>query len=345
MVMFNHNAIQLSTPLVTSVCTLKKVPVKSSLSMMDNITFNASDSNQQLSPVSRDSALFLLLILITTGTTILIIAALIADRKTQQSVRVILVNLLLSGVVLSVTIMIYDIIVIVEGFDYYSTWWDAVKVLAFFGGTARVLFATMYAVTVFLALKFWDKPITAPESTKYFIITAVIVWTVSFLSALPHAFDVVSDTYLESCSCYAYGIVYVVGHSIIFSVLPIVLSFAVLVVTVCDRKRNTEIDEDRDRVLKGLLKFGFFLLVVQTINVASNVILPITYNNLVNNLFDDTYFSFSTVFDAAHLTLIPTPMLILVFFKPARDTLSRWLTCSFLRQKYANTSTVTKNSK
>ena len=311
---------------------------------MDNVTQAANDSNVMVS-VGRDSGLFLLLILITTGVNVLLVAALFAERKTNQSLRVILISLLLSGVVLSISIMIYDVGVIVEGFNNYSEWWQAVKVILITGGTARVLFATMYAVTISLLMKFWNKPITAPESTKYFVITAVIIWIVSFFSALPQAFDVVSDTYLESCSCYAYGIVYVVGHSIIFSVLPIVLSFAVLVVTVCDRKRNTEIDEDRDRVLKGLLKFGFFLLVVQTINVASNVILPITYNNLVNNLFDDTYFSFSTVFDAAHLTLIPTPMLILVFFKPARDTLSRWLTCSFLRQKYANTSTVTKNSK
>ena len=313
---------------------------------MSNSTFNASEGGELLS-VSRDSALFLLLILIATGSNFLIIAALIVDRKTQQCVRVILVNLLLSGVVLSSAIMTYDVFVIVEGFNNYSTWWDVVKVIFFFGGTARVLFATMYAVTVFLALKFWDKPITAPENTKYFIITAVIVWTVSFLSALPQAFHVVSDTYLESCSCYAYGTAHVVAHSIVFSILPIILSFAVLMVTVCHHKHKTEIDEDRDRVLKGLLRFGFFLFVVQTINVASNVILPIMYQNLVNEIFDDTYFSFSTVFDAAHLTIIPTPVLILIFFKPARDTLTRWLTCSFLRQKCATstTSSVMKSSK
>ena len=310
---------------------------------MANGTFNGSDE-VFATPESRDTALFLLILLVTTGTSILITAALIADRKTNQSVRVILVNLLLSGVVLSIAIMIYDVFVIVEGFDNYSTWWQVDKLLLYFGGTARVLFATMYAMTVFLIMKFWNKPITAPESTKYFVITAVIIWSVSFASATPQLSRNVTDTYVESCSCFAYVTAYVAAHSVIFSILPVVLSFVVLMVTVCDYKRNTVIDEDRDRVLKGFLKFGFFLLVVQTINVTTNVVLPIVYVNLVNKLVNDTYFSFSTVFDAAHLTVIPTPVLILIFFKPARDTLTRWLTCSCLRQKHAAVSTTTSRA-
>lgn len=303
---------------------------------MDNATFSVNISDRQpVLQVSRDSALFLLIILVTTGVNLIIITTLFADRKTNQSLRVILINLLLSGVVMSISIIIYDVCVIVEGFNNYSEWWEAVKVILIFGGTARVLFATMYAVTISLLMKFWDKPITAAKSTKYFIITAVIIWIVSLVSASPQAFDVVSDTYIESCSCYAYGIAYVVAHDVVFSILPVTLSFIVLTVTMCDHKRSTDVDKDSDKVMKGLLKFGFFLLLIQTINVAANVILPIMYINLVNNLFDDTYFSFSTVFDGAHLTVIPTPLLVLVFFKPARDTLTRWLTCSCLRRKFA----------
>ena len=301
---------------------------------MDNGTFNVTDG--QVLSVGRDSALFLFIILITTGVNLLIVAALFADRKTNQSLRVILVSLLLSGVVLSVSIVIYDVFVIVEGFNNNSNWWKAVSVMLIFGGTARVLFATMYAVTVFLFMRFWNKPIIEASSTKYFILTAVIVWIVSFVSASPQASDVVSDTYFESCSCYAYGTAYGLAHTIVFSILPVTLSFIVLIMTVCDHKRKTKVEpQDNDKVMKGLLKFGFFLLAIQAINVATNVILPIMYFNLVHDLFDDTYFSFSTVFDGAHLTVIPTPVMILIFFKPARDTLTRWLTCSFLRQKCA----------
>ena len=217
-----------------------------------------------------------------------------------------------------------------------SKWWKAVSVMLIFGGTARMLFATMYAVTVFLLMRFWNKPIIEASSTKYFIITTVIVWMVSFVSASPQASDVVSDTYFESCSCYAFGTAYGLAHTIIFSILPVTLSFIVLIMIACDHKRRSKVEpQDNDKVMKSLLKFGFFLLAIQAINVATNVILPIMYFNLVHDLFDDTYFSFSTVFDGAHLTVIPTPVMILIFFKPARDTLTRWLTCSFLRQKCA----------
>lgn len=301
---------------------------------MDNATFyhNVSDEQSVLS-VSRDSALFLLIILLTTGVNLLLIAVLFADRETNQSLRVILINLLLSGVVLSISIVIYDIFVIVEGFNNDSDWWQAVKVILILGGTARVLFVTMYAVTVSLLVKFWDEPITAAKSTKYFVITAIIIWILSFVSASPQAFDVVSDTYDESCDCYAYGTAHAVVHGILFSILPVTLSFFALILTVCDHKRSTDVDNDNDKVMKGLLKFGYFLFVIQTINVAANIILPIVYIKLVYSLLDDTYFSFSTVFDGAHLTVIPTPILIIVFFKSVRNTLTRWMTCSCLRRK------------
>ena len=165
---------------------------RDSSASIDNDTFNVSDT--QVLSVGRDSALFLFIILITTGVNLLIVAALFADRKTNQSLRVILVSLLLSGVVLSVSIVIYDVFVIVEGFNNNSKWWKAVSVMLIFGGTARMLFATMYAVTVFLLMRFWNKPIIEASSIKYFIITAVIVWMMSFVSASPQAFDVVSDT-------------------------------------------------------------------------------------------------------------------------------------------------------
>ena len=70
---------------------------RDSSASMDNGTFNVSDG--QVLSVGRDSALFLIIILITTGVNVLIVAALFADRKTNQSLRVILVSLLLSGVV------------------------------------------------------------------------------------------------------------------------------------------------------------------------------------------------------------------------------------------------------
>ena len=315
---------------------------------MINFTSNewSNNSSNDSFYVGRDNALFLAILLIATGINILIMAAVLAERKTNLSIRVILVNLLLAGVVSSIGIVIYDVFVMLEGYDSTTTWWQVVVLLFYFGGTARVLFAAMYAVTVFLLVMFWDKPVTKSSSTKYFIITAVAVWIVAFISASPLiSTDITFEMPAASCDCYPYSTGFVVLHSILFSILPAIASLLVLLVTVCHRRFKTLNDESEDKVLRGLLRFGFFLFVVQAINVAAHVLMPIMYVNLLNNLFDGTYFSFRSVFDAIHLTIIPTPILVLIFFKPARDTLHRWLTCGYCQKKCtANTSSVTGNS-
>ena len=315
--------------------------------MFNNTSNELSDDISNTSYfIGRDNALFLTILLITTGINLLITAAVIMERKTNLSVRVILINLLLSGVVSSIAIFVYDISVILEGYDSTTVWWQAVVVLFYFGGTGRVLFATMYAVAVLLLVVFWDRRITKPSNTKYFIITAVVVWIAAFVSASPLiSKDITFEKPAESCDCYPYSTGFVLLHSILFSILPAIASLIILLVTLCYRRYKTLDDEGDDKILRGLLRFGFFLLVVQAFNVAAHVLLPIMYINLLNELFDDTYFSFRSVFDAIHLTLIPTPVLVLIFFKPARDTLTNWLTCSFLRKKCTtSTSSVTGNS-
>ena len=302
---------------------------------MDSVA-TVNGSEQPTPQVGQDNALFLVILLITIGITILIIAALIVDTHTNQAIRVILVNQLIAGVVSSIAIIIHDLIVMLVGYNYTGAKWQAVIVIFYFGGSARLLFATMYAVTIFLLVRFCDKPISKPKSTKYYIVTAAVIWIVAFSSASPLiSSDVTFGTASANmiCNCSLYPIIFVTTHSVVFSILPAILSFIILTVTICYRKRSTMADKANDCVMKGLLKFGLFLLAVQAINVVTHVIIPIVYVNLEHKLFDDTFFSFRSVFDAVHLSAIPTPALILIFFKPARVTLTRWLTCTLLCQK------------
>lgn len=230
--------------------------------------------------IGQDNALFLAILLVTTSMNILITASVIAERKTNLSIRVILVNLLLSGVVSSFAVILYDTFVMLEGYDSTTTWWQVVVVLFYFGGTGRVVFVTMYAITVFLLVIFWNKPITKPSSTKYFVICSLAVWAVAFISASPLiSTDITFEKPAESCDCYPYSTGFVVTHSILFSILPAVASLTVLLVTVCYRRHRTLNDEGEDKILRGLLKFGFFLFMVQAMNVAAHVLLPIMYIN------------------------------------------------------------------
>lgn len=300
-------------------------------------SFAAVNGSEQPAPqVGQDNALFLAILLVIVGINILIVAAVIVDTHTNQVIRVILVNQLISGVVSSIAIIIHDFIVMLVGYNYTGALWQAVIVIFYFGGSARLLFATMYAVTIFLLVRFSDKPISKPKSTKYYIVTVVVIWIVAFSSASPLiSSDVTFGTASANmiCNCSLYPIIFVTTHSVVFSILPAILSFIILTVTIHYHKRSTMAEKANDRVMKGLLKFGLFLLAVQAINVVTHVVIPIMYVNLEHKLLDDTFFSFRSVFDAVHLTAIPTPALILIFFKPARVTLRRWLTCTLLCQK------------
>lgn len=315
---------------------------------MDNTTINTSAGAGAWS-FPQDSILFLTILLLTSALKLLLTAAVIADRNTNCTVRLILVSLLLSSVISSVPILLYDIFGIAGGVASVKLTTDQVRLsyaigtmIFYFGGTTHVLSATMYSVTIFMQIKFWDKPILKPRNNKYFILAAVCVWTAAFISAYPLVFLYFEATPASFCNCFFYSIIIVVLHSLAFSVLPAVLSLVILLVTVHYYKRHTLVQgECSNKGLKGLIHFGFFLLALQMVHFATHVLFPIMLINIINRFFDDTYFSARSVFDGIHLSLIPTPLLILIFFKPSRDTLTRWLTCRFRRSQKCAQSAVT----
>lgn len=307
---------------------------------MDNTTVNTS-AGAGVWSFPQDSILFLTILLLTSALKLLLTAAVIAERNTNCTVRLILVSLLLSSVISSVPSVLYDIFGIAGGVASVRLSTDQVRLsyaigtmIFYFGGTAHVLSATMYSVTIFIQIKFWDKPILKPRNNKYFILAAVCVWTVALISAYPLIFIYFEATPASFCNCFFYLIIIVVLHSLAFSILPAVLSLVILLVTVRYYKRHTLVQgECSNKGLEGLINFGFFLLALQMVHFATHVLFPIMQINIINRFFDDTYFSARSVFDGIHLSLIPTPLLILIFFKPSRDTLTRWLTCRFRRSQ------------
>ena len=315
---------------------------------MDNTTVNTSAEAAGGWNFPQDSVLFLIILLLTLVLKLLLTAAVIAERNTNCMVRLILVGLLLSSVISSVSIVLYDLFGIVGGVDSDRLNTDQLRLsyaigtmIFYFGGTAHVLFATMYSVTIFLQIKFWNRPILKPMNNKYFILTAVCVWIVAFISACPLIFLYLEATPASFCNCYFYSIIIVVLHSLAFSILPAILSLVILLVTVHYYKRHTLVQgECKNKGLEGLINFGFFLLALQVVHFATHVLLPIMLINIMNRFFDDTYISARSVFDGIHLSLIPTPLLILIFFKPSRNTLTRWLTCRFRRSQQCAPSPV-----
>ena len=110
-----------------------------------------------------------------------------AESNTNWSIRVILINLLFSGVV-SICQLRSSFMTVEEQFSANRPWWQIIILIFYFGGGSQALFVTMYTVIMFLLVRFWEKPVIRPKYTKYFIITAVSIWIVAFLSASPRIY-------------------------------------------------------------------------------------------------------------------------------------------------------------
>ena len=91
----------------------------------------------------------------TTGFNLLIAAALIAESNTNWSIRVILINLLFSGVV-SICQLRSSFMTVEEQFMISANrpWWQIIILIFYFGGGSQALFVTMYTVIMFLLVRF-----------------------------------------------------------------------------------------------------------------------------------------------------------------------------------------------
>ena len=265
---------------------------------------------------------------------LLVIAALIADSETVRSIRWILANTLIAGVVSALGLLLYHIFQGVSAFDANfarrsQTMCQVVIPVITFGNSGRVLMATFYALTVFIVVRWWNKPVLAPRNTKYFIITAVFVWFLAILLAAP---SITTDATTILCATDSitvnnYTSVYAaLVLLILLSTFPILLTLLFLVITVCFIKRWTITEDSATR--KALLKFGFFLIIGQGINAISQIVCPAVSlalsdrdRALVNTIL-------AAILD---LSLIPTPILICIFFKPVWHKLRKWL-CSCCRK-------------
>ena len=265
---------------------------------------------------------------------LLVIAALIADSETVRSIRWILANTLIACVVSALGLLLYHIFQGVSAFDANfarrsQTMCQVVIPVITLGNSGRVLMATFYALTVFIVVRWWNKPVLAPRNTKYFIITAVFVWFLAILLAAP---SITTDATTILCATDSttvnnYTSVYaVLVLLILLSTFPILLTFLFLVITVCFIKRWTITEDSATR--KALLKFGFFLVIGQGINVIGQIICP-----AVSLALSDRDRALVNTILAAFLdlSLIPTPILICIFFKPVWHKLRKWL-CSCCRK-------------
>ena len=304
---------------------------------MDNVTVNASFEDNLATRIGIGAAdgVLLLILFIVTVYNLLLVAALFAvnsEFELVRSIRVILINILVACVVGELGSAMYHIsalLLLSGGSISRLPLCHAITYLDVTSSSGRVLFAVYYALTVFIVVRWWNKPVLAPRNTKYFIIGAVFVWFLAIVAVVPAA------KYQEfSKFCEDQGspnnsqdidfrlTLYVSLPYFFLSAIPVIVTPILLIIISCYIKRNS-IGEHRD-TKKALVKFGFFLLILQGINAIAQIVAPLLLVIGISSLSNSFFATFLAV-AVSDLSRIPTNLLIITFFKPVQDKLKKWI--------------------
>ena len=204
-----------------------------------------------------------------------------------------------------------------------------------FGGGARLAFMTTFAVVVYIIVKYGETP-KKPFAVASFI-AVFVLWILAFLGNSPLlSQEIISTFYAGYLSC---GIsptatstyVYIRLNLVCFGLATISVTVTILVITVCYIKHLTVKDVNLE---KTTIKFGFCLLLGNGINLLGQIAPPLISASVTPQPTPPwpdgppshaavTYISYTLV----NLALIPTPILVLIFFNPIRERLWQWLCC------------------
>ena len=266
-----------------------------------------------------------------------ILVALVLDPFVVNVIRMVLGSILVSCLLFALGLAMYHIAGIILYLSPVTSPPTApcttTVFLLGFGGGARLAFMATFAVVVYIIVKY-GKNHKKPFVVASFI-TVVVLWIIAFLGNSPLlSQEIVSTWYAGYLSC---GIslmatstyTYIGLYLACFGLVPLSVTVTILVITYCYIKRHTVKDI---KLEKSIVKFGFFLLLGNGINLLGQIAPPsitASVDPQPTPRWPDgppshaavTYISYTLL----NIALIPTPILFLIFFNPIRKRLWQWL--------------------
>ena len=311
-----------------------------------NVTINVFSEDSlavKIGVAAVDGALILILFIATALNLLVLAALLTVSSELVGSVRVILINILAACVIGDLGSVVYHFsaVVMLSGASISAQpnpVCFTVTALDVASNSGRVLFDAYYALTVFIVVRWWNEPVLAPRNIKYFIIGAVFVWILATVSIVP---PIVYEKFSNFCGhsrndSQGVDVILILDVAVpyfFFSAIPIIVTPILLIVIVCYFKRNT-IRERRD-TKKALVKFGFFLLLIQGFNATAQVVSPLL---VLIGIYSQKDTSIATLIaiSISDLSRVSTNLLIIAFFDSVRDKLKKWICycncCSCFKQ-------------
>ena len=309
---------------------------------MDNLS-NASLNDTSPHPLNSPGfvvfnvVMLLGVVLPVIAVNTVILVALVFESAIVKAVHLVLGSILVSCILSALGLTMYHIAGIVLKLSPVNSPPTAPCTLTIFligfGGAARLVFMATFAVIVYIIVRYGQ------ATKKHFVITSFVVvavlWILALLGNSPlfsHA--IIYTWYTASLSCSiipiaTYSYIYTVLYVFFFGLITLSVTITFLVITVRYIKCLTI---QHIKLEIATVKFGFFLLLGNGINLLAQMVPPIIVTSIHPQPTSPdgpplpsvvTY----TPYTLLNAALIPTPILVLVYFKPIRERLWHWLCC------------------
>jgi hypothetical protein len=273
--------------------------------------------------------LFLTLFFLTPATiiNILFFFSIISVKAVPGTIRLVLVNIVLASQVVIFGLMgIFLTAVILSGLLYLQPSEIACRLLLSIisgGSAARLLYMATFASVVYILVHHGASKLKFIPS----LIMSVVLW---ILAVPPHFVllspEVVGIFFNDGDDCAAYGVgagtyVYTFSFILIYGLASFTVSVVLALLSLRFVVKNT-ISGDTT-LQKGMIKFALFLLIGNTMNFVGisvpHLIIAFVPLDPSSEAFEELAKNLNLVEGAfLLLSLIPTPIFILAFFRPIR---------------------------
>ena len=263
---------------------------------------------------------------------ILLLVAIIVERTLPGTIRFILSNIIIASevVVFGIAIILVHN-VILSGWRHLSSSLFVCRltyVTLTSGAAARLMYMAMFAITVYVLVRHGPAKLHFHLSFPAGILLwffAIILNTALFSS------DVLEITFHDGSACAPHGRnvttpVYTFTYIVVYGLSSFILGVIFPTLSICYVRKHTI--SGNTQMLKGMIKFAIFLLVGNSMNFIG-ISIPILFATFAPS--GDEYYTLVKAFNyvegiALMLSLIPTPIVLLIFFKPIRHRL-RTMVC------------------
>ena len=268
---------------------------------------------------------------------LILIAAIIREKDVPSTFKLILTNIVASSEVVIIGLAflaVYGIIVTAQQhLPKDDNICRLVYVFVASGGAARLLFMATYAVSIYVTIRCTSTNFGPPQwSFKATAVAVVILWIFAICPNMVALSEVLLEiNYKVGDFCAAHimnsaGLGYSISYFMVYGLLSFILGIVFPMLTLRLIKKNT-LSNNTEMPL-AMVKFAFFLLLGNSMNLLG-IYIPILFvvfvpsNSESNDL--KVYFNYTAIVIAA-LSLIPTPVILLVYFEKIRHQF-KYLIC------------------